>query len=112
MDGFSPAGLERVLTEVAAERRRQQQKFGEPDYPLHSRQDATGALTLGRPYGQLANALKAEGARRGPDDAWDRIALEELLEAVSETDSAKAREEWIQLAAVAVQIVQVMDRRQ
>jgi hypothetical protein len=37
--------------------------------------------------------------------------MEEVYEAFSETDTAKQREEMIQVAAAAVQIIKCLDRR-
>jgi hypothetical protein len=41
---------------------------------------------------------------------WANILLEEVYEAFAETDPEKQREEMIQVAAVAVQIIEFLDK--
>jgi NTP pyrophosphatase (non-canonical NTP hydrolase) len=45
------------------------------------------------------------------DVSWFGILMEEVYEAFAETDPAKQREEMVQVAAVAVQIIKCLDRR-
>lgn len=98
----------RVLSEVLAERIRQDTLWGQQNYPL-----GTGpkVMALGRPTGVWADMLKAEGARLGQGDNFLRILLEEVMEAGAESDPVKVREELVQVAAVAVMICEAIDRR-
>jgi len=115
----------RVAADVRAERAQQDAKWGEQNHP-----DGTGPLTaplldmllhLDQPrhedYCTTAHAL-ADAATRSTDDAaatgnvtWLDITLEEFAEAVAESDPAKLRTELIQLAAVAQQWAEAIDRR-
>lgn len=104
---------QRVLAEVADERARQDAKWGEQNHI-----DGTGPRVpyAGRPC-YMADA--AEDARRrcqangqpGRPDTWRDILLEEVFEALAEADPAKLRMELIQVAAVAAQWVECIDRR-
>lgn len=115
-----------VLEEVAAERARQDAKWGEqnhPDgtgqYPLVNIQVESLALPLFA--GLLGNldgptlAKVAVGAtdRRAGEGAvdWRDILLEEVFEAMAESDPDKIRLELIQVAAVATQWAEAIDRR-
>lgn len=92
------------LVDVAAGRRRQDDKWGEQNHP-----DGTGGAWFG---------AMAERKRDDADTAaakgfltWRHILAEEVYEALAETDPAKLREELIQVAAVAVSWVEAIDRR-
>ena len=103
-----------VLAEVLAERMRQDKKWGEQNHPdIHPTiQGETGedtCLNMGIP---TARQQKAWVDKCGPENgAFADIILEELCEAVEESDPAKRRKELIQIAAVSVSWVEAMDRR-
>lgn len=99
-----------VLAAVHAERGLQDAKWGEQNHPdvrprrgLFDRQN----------YAVEADAWKLVNDGRVKDGtvAWDGILLEEVYEALAETDSVKLRAELIQVAAVAVSWVEAIDRR-
>lgn len=93
-----------TLEEVAAERVRQDAKWGEQNHP-----DGTG----------LAHDVDAAGMAKRLTDALSRrgtvtfrdIFYEEVREAFAETDPTLLRTELIQCAAVAVSWVEAIDRR-
>jgi hypothetical protein len=95
-----------VLAEIAAERLRQNAKWGEQNHL-----DGTG-----RP-GDAETAVldRAKCKANGPDgpdvDNWRDILQEEVSEAFAETDPELLRVELIQVAAVAAQWVEAIDRR-
>jgi hypothetical protein len=62
---------------------------------------------------QLAEAAKAncEAASRNGQTTYADIFIEEVAEALAESDQAKLREELIQVAAVALKWVRVIDER-
>lgn len=104
-----------VLKEVAAERQRQEAKWGEQNHA-----DGTGPdhIFLGKgldapsSYSYLrerATWITDNNATAGRLTYAD-IFLEEVFEAVAETDQVKLREELIQVAAVAVAWVEKIDR--
>lgn len=103
-----------VLKEVAAERERQNAKWGEQNHP-----NGTGPAKLPMPYGSgsWSAAVAAERltlltncAAQIGQVTYLHILREEVFEAFAEEDPAKLRAELIQVAAVAVQWVQKIDR--
>lgn len=90
-----------VLAEVAMERTRQDDKWGEQNHP-----DGTGEPGSRH----LADWARAVCKAKSPD-TWLKILLEEVFEAGAESDPALLREELIQVAAVATQWVEAIDRR-
>lgn len=94
----------RVLECVANERKAQTEKWGTQDWP-----DGTGSSL------RFADADRAkklcDEAHAAGRVTWRHILEEEVCEALAETDTKKLREELIQVAAVAVQWVEAIDRR-
>lgn len=108
---------EEILYEVADETVRQDEKWGEQNHP-----DLLPEEYSHRTYHFTAEAWKrtndarvakanADGALPDRNCAWDGILLEEVYEALAESDPAKLRAELVQVAAVAVQWVAAIDRR-
>lgn len=94
---------ESVLLDVLAERRRQAQLHGVQTLP-----DGTGdpASRITRDVSQmLCDRSTANGTL-----CWRDILREEVSEAFAESNRDKLREELIQVAAVAVQWVEAIDR--
>ncbi|TIH27052.1 hypothetical protein, partial [Subtercola vilae] len=122
------AESEAIAVEVQAERDRQDQKWGEQNHP-----DGTGPSRMilgdlkytkafdGHRGISLATAsadVLAGCAKQVTDSAakqgnvfWQDILLEEVFEAFAESDTSKLRTELIQVAAVAQQWVEAIDRR-
>ncbi|MBT2566620.1 hypothetical protein J7I84_08950 [Arthrobacter sp. ISL-85] len=103
-----------VLVEVADERGRQTAKWGQQDHP-----NGTGPAKLPMPYGSgsWSAAVAAERLKLITECSaqvglctWLHILREEVFEAFAEDDPAKLRAELIQVAAVAVQWVEAIDR--
>ena len=92
-----------VSAEVEDEVERQYELWGEQNHP-----DGTGGW-----YGHDAWRWKRKNEIAVLDGkiAWDLILLEEVYEALAESDPEKLREELIQVAAVAVQWAMAIDRR-
>jgi hypothetical protein len=103
-----------ILREVAAERVRQDEKWGEQNHP-----DGTGpdvAWMLG--HGWTSSVMAATLYKKINDEKSDRgiltfldIALEEIAEAFAEKDEALLRAELLQCAAVLVNWIGAIDRR-
>jgi hypothetical protein len=93
-----------VLAEIGAERARQDQKFGEQNH-----RNGTGMPV----YRYAANRYRAATNRAAAagDVSWRDILLEELFEALAESDPAKLRAELLQIAAVAAAWIEAIDRR-
>lgn len=106
-----------ILIEVAQERKRQDQKWGEQNHP-----DGTGPSqhllgmgyydTMSFDFEDIAEACKQRTdrhAKKGTVTFAD-ILLEEVFEALAEEDQDRLRTELIQVAAVATQWAQKIDR--
>jgi hypothetical protein len=98
--------LRAVLSDIEDERARQDAKWGEQNHP-----DGTGMFPR-------ADRRAADDARRecqmlaaGGMCTWRAILAEEVAEAFAETDPDKLRAELVQVATVAVQWVETLDRR-
>ena len=100
------------LAEVAAERARQDAKWGEQNHP-----DGTGPTNwwpglFRRPMSDAAQIAKQQvnfDARTGRL-TYAGVFLEEVFEALCEDDPARLRTELVQVAAVAVAWVEKIDR--
>ncbi len=96
-----------VLTEVADERARQDEKWGAVQHLPGG--DGTGSL------GQKVAAIMArdlcQARMNNRSDSWCDVLTEEYAEAMAESDPALLRAELIQVAAVAVKWVEDIDRR-
>lgn len=104
-----------VLSEVRAERLRQDEKWGEQNHADGVGDDVHLLGDVARPtYGTLCYLQREnvnDAARQGRS-RWAGILLEEAFEALSATSVDELRAELVQVAAVAVQWVQAIDRRQ
>lgn len=109
-----PARL-KVLSEVSDERARQVAQWGEQNH-----RDGTGPnellmrgwKTAAKHYAGLAKQAREVCQGSSGDDQWDLILLEEVFEALAESDPAKLRGELVQVAAVVVAWVEAIDRRE
>lgn len=104
-----------VLKEVAVERERQEEKWGEQN---HADGTGPGHYFLGKGLAAPAtNAYLRERATEITDShakvgrlTYSDILLEEVFEAVAEEDQSKLREELVQVAAVTVAWIEKIDR--
>jgi len=96
-----------ILSEICAERRRQDEKFGEQNHPFFSSRNKAYPEEL-----TLKNQLKLIRERiQEAKYGWFDILVEEICEAFLETEPEKQRKEMIHVAAVAVAIIEYLDRR-
>lgn len=93
-----------VLDEVSDERHRQDKKWGEQNLPDGTAHDA---WALQRDIAQS----ECEAAKKAGTVTFRHVLMEEVLEALAETDPTRLRAELVQVAAVAVQWVEAIDRR-
>ena len=99
---------DKIFEEIRAERQRQDEKFGEQNHPM-----------LGLPFTQkyMQKLLESSAEKFEEHNAesqyksWYSILEEEICEAFAETKPEKQRKEMIQVAAVAVAIIEYLDRR-
>lgn len=107
--------LLRVLDEVGGERARQDAKWGQQNHQDGTGDDRHLFRTRSREtYGTLcylARSMCQHAAEQGNVTFAD-IFMEEVFEALAESDPAKLRTELIQSAAVLVAWVEAMDRRE
>ncbi len=120
---YPKIGNPTVLDEVAAEQARQNAKWGEQNHPDLDPHDMDRIVR--NEYAFRAERWKQINARRAEEGcevayrapaeactAWDGVLLEEVYEALAESDPAKLRAELVQVAAVAVTWVEAIDRRE
>ncbi|HEY1176405.1 MAG TPA: hypothetical protein VGF17_09630 [Phytomonospora sp.] len=90
---------ERILWLVAVERQAQDAKWGEQNHPL-----GTGAA----PFKALADTYRdaCDAAAERGEVTWAHIALEEVFEALAETDPNAFVTEALQAAAVLVAAIE------
>lgn len=95
---------------VGDELRSQDDKWGQQDHPILHK--ASGWLDLGE-YAREARSWKRRNDFRVESGklSWDGILLEEVFEALCETDAKAQEEELIQVAAVALQMVLFLQRK-
>jgi len=103
--GPEPEPCWAVLTEVAEERARQDTRWGEQNHP-----DGTGG-PLTATTAQVARSQCQDAAEQG-NVTWRDILREEVAEAMAESDPVRLRDELVQVAAVAVNWAEAIDRRQ
>lgn len=98
-----------VLQEVQQERERQNIKWGIQNHPDGTCAGPNGAITA-KQHADAARSVCDQMAKLGKL-TWSHILTEELMEAYAETEAPKLRKELIQVAAVATQWVECIDRR-
>lgn len=93
----------RVLVEIDAERSRQNERWGEQNYPSDT----------GHRQDRFTAEIQRERCKAAADAGtvtWRHIICEELAEAFAEASPAYLREELVQVAAVAVAWIECLDR--
>lgn len=98
-------GMELIFEEIKAERKWQDEKFGEQNYSMNTRFFDCGFCKTKEKFYKEIN--KKEDFRF----SWITVLLEEVYEAFSVKKPEKQREEMIQVAAVAVAIIECLDRK-
>jgi hypothetical protein len=95
-----------IFDEIKLERQRQDEKFGEQNLPMTPEVFSLDGCKQTLNTMRHQNDLNLKNGKAN----WYHILAEELLEVFSETDPNKQREELIQVAAVAVAIIEGLDR--
>jgi hypothetical protein len=93
-----------AVDDILAERQRQNAKWGEQNHP----DGTSGEWVPHAHHHRLVCQMAAESGAV----TWRHILIEEVAEAFAETDPARLREELVQVAAVALQWIEAIDRRQ
>jgi hypothetical protein len=96
--------LTKDLLKIASERYRQDEKWGTQEY-----QDGTGS----QDYKDLCKEAKRHCEHKASigNQSWAAVLLEEVYEALEETDPEKLGAELIQVAAVCIAWVECIARR-
>jgi hypothetical protein len=87
-------GVATFVTDVRAERRRQLEKWGDQRHP-----NGTGVTPQQRELADVARAACQQVFAEG-DGTWAHVLMEEVCEALAESEVMRLREELIQVAAV------------
>lgn len=113
--------LEQILAEIAAERKRQDEKWGEQNHPIvaptlsNPRSTMSALEWYNQPLGSNDWREEIDEAISGGELCYFSIFFEELAEALEATDErseADVRMELIQCAAVLVAMVERIDRNE
>ena len=98
-----PYGVNSILGNLRYERENQDARWGEQNHPIRlPANDETD-----RQHHRYANA---QGATPDRNCAWDGILLEEVYEALAESDPVAIRAELVQAGAVIVAMIESLDR--
>jgi hypothetical protein len=102
----------RIISEVLKERARQDRKWGQQDLPDGTGPDETGPGLIWSYSDMRELAQEAcNDARDADDRRMDLVLLEEVFEALAEKQPGPLRIELVQVAAVAVKWIEMIDRR-
>jgi hypothetical protein len=107
--------LAMILVEVADERGRQDDRWGEQNHPIlfdsRTREVyARQAETWKKINDQRVDKRVREGVSPDKRNGWDGILQEEVFEALGAPTTHEVREELVQTAAVVVAMIQSLDR--
>jgi hypothetical protein len=96
----------KVLSEVAKERERQDLKWGEQNWPIKPKDVLFDFVKVAAYAKQVCDSRFDDGT-----GSWYDILNEEFCEVFAEDAPSKQREELIQVAAVAVAMIECIDRK-
>ena len=99
------ARIDAIAGEIAAERRRQVTRWGRQDHPSVGPTGTEPFVPVVERWRRVNDARMESGAH-----SWDAILLEEVFEALVESDPARRRAELVQVAAVAAAEIEAIDR--
>jgi len=114
--------IPQAVIDTADERARQDRKWGEQNHPDGTgpdewvlvgvrAQSVSHLERLGAHRLAAAATLATDAAAQAGTVTWSDILLEEVFEALAEDDPTTLRNELVQVAAVAQQWVEAIDRR-
>lgn len=99
------ARIDAIAAEIAAERRRQVTRWGRQDHPSVGPAGTEPFVPVVERWRAVNDARMGSAAH-----SWDAILLEEVFEALVESDPVRRRAELVQVAAVAVAEIEAIDR--
>lgn len=114
MSAHGPAGMAAIMDQVRQELAVIRERWGEQNHPDRAPQGRLVSAAEDFMRQEEANAARTrcEKANDQKRPGWDLIFLEEVREALAETHPDKLRAELVQVAAVAVQWIDCINRRQ
>lgn len=96
--------MEEIFKEIVQERKRQKQKWGIQNHPMFS-------FESDRMICDISSVIyKSINDKENGGKSWYNILMEEIYEAFSEKDYDKVRQEFIQVLAVVIQIIEYLER--
>jgi hypothetical protein len=95
--------LFRIFLDIGGEHKRQDGKWGKQNHPMLCVPFTIDVMLNAQQVYKRLNETK--------NYSWFQILMEEVYEAFSEIDLNKQREDMLQVAAVAVRIIECLDRR-
>jgi hypothetical protein len=99
-----------IFEEILAERKQQDQEWGGQNYSLYTRREVRSETIQFPDREILANTRLNCKKRLAVDPCWFDILQEAICEAFGEEKSKKQRKGMVRVAAVAVAIVEYLDR--
>jgi hypothetical protein len=108
MDGTSKMAknLEPIFNEIIQERIRQDEKWGEENYPVKPPHYLINWKWEAEQAKKLCDTCQREGSQ-----TWYTILWEEFCEVFAEDTPERQREELVQVASLAVKIIEYLDRK-
>jgi hypothetical protein len=97
---------ESIFEEIHQERDRQDMKWGEQNHPIRVESDAIYFIDQARLCRQVCDYEARNGTL-----TWYHILIEEFFEAFAEGEALKQRYELVQVAAVAIAMIECIDRK-
>ena len=94
-----------VLDDIASERQAQHEQWGDQVLPM-----GTGAYIF--EFMAMHYRTECQAAHANGTLTYQHILLEEVFEALAEADPLKLKDELVQVAAVAVKMVELINREQ
>jgi hypothetical protein len=105
MSEFWPEGRIAIFNEVHAERERQDEKWGEQNHPIRRYSEAAFFRYEHDVAKKCCDNRASEGSL-----SWYDILREEFWEVFAEFEPEKQRAELVQVAAVAISMIECIDR--
>jgi hypothetical protein len=110
MTYFEGEVMNKIFEEILAERKRQDEKWGEQNHSLYTSIETNNEIKKYPDRSVLERALLCCRRRMEADKCWFDILLKEICEAFWEETPEKQWEKMVQVAAVAVEIIEYLDR--
>lgn len=114
MSTENTVAMEYVLDDIRTERRAQEAKWGEQNHPDGTTRGVfwPGLFRHDMAHSATIAKLQVDHEAKHGESTYAGILLEEVFESLCEDDPLTLRAELVQVAAVAVQWIEAIDRRE